>query len=75
MKSVYRYEKDGVKTELHIDNISRVRQKGDNISLIARNEKAVLHISEREMIRIGGKIELMPDDADELSEDADELTF
>jgi len=62
MKSVYKYDKDGVKTEVHLDNISRVRQKGDNISLIARNEQAALHISEREMRRTGGKIELLPDD-------------
>lgn len=62
MKAVYSYDKDGVKTEIHLDNISRVRQKGDNISLIARNEQATLHISEREMRRTGGKIELLPDD-------------
>lgn len=63
MKSVYCYDKDGVKTELHFDNINRIRQKGDHISLIQRNDTAALHISEREMRRTGGKIELFPDDA------------
>lgn len=45
MKSVYRYDKEGVKTEIHLDNISRVRQKGEHISLITRNEKGSLLIS------------------------------
>jgi len=73
MKSVYRYDKEGVKTEIHLDNISRVRQKGEHISLITRNEKGSLLISEREMRRTGGKIELLPDDVSDNA--TDELPF
>ena len=65
MKAVYVFEEDGVQKKIHIDNISRIRQKGDHISLIERNEKVKLHISERSMRRNNGRIELSPDDAGE----------
>lgn len=62
MKATYIFEEDGVQKKIHIDNISRIRQKGEHITLIERNEKVKLHISERNMRRNNGRIELYTDD-------------
>lgn len=69
MKIAYKYKKDGCNTELYLDNVNRIRQKGDHISLTNRNGNVALHISEKEMKRLKGKIELLPDETSSMSGD------
>lgn len=69
MRIAYMYEKDGCKYAVHLDNVGKIRQKGDRINLTNRSGNTALFISEREMKRLNGRIELLPDDTSGMSGD------
>jgi hypothetical protein len=63
MKAIIKYQKDDVKVTIQFDNVSRVRQKGDHVTLVDRNgcklkcSQKDLRINQREIV-------LLPDETD-----------
>jgi 16S rRNA U1498 N3-methylase RsmE len=63
VKAIIKYQQDGVDTEIHFDNVYRVRQKGDRITLIDGNGYK-LKCTNRELRNNQMEIVLLPDETD-----------
>jgi len=75
MKASYEYMEDGIETSISIDHVGRIKEKGESINLIAKNEVVKMKISHRHMRSHDGHIVIMPDEVTRLSDDAKELPF